>query len=158
MAEKPPERLFRDDGGAALERVAQLEDENRELRARLSELERPRRDVDTVRTRPLRGGTGVLFLVGFTLAMGASVLALFVGAAHRPRPQRPHAPPVQVVLNADPAPTVYVSPGVDLRAQAAQQPTGTILGTSPEPESDCTKPYWYDERNVKHYKKHCLAR
>ena len=152
MGETPPERLFRDDGAAALERAARLEDENRQLRAEIAQLKRPGRDADTVRTtRPT--GSPRFFLVGFVLAMTTFGFALVLGTfRHASSPPR-RANAVRVIP-ADPVPVAAPVP-VELPPPA----TGTVLGTSSASAADdCTRPYWYDGRGVKHYKKHCLTR
>lgn len=149
MGENAPERLFRDDGGAALERAARLEDENRRLREEIDRLKRPGRDADTVRTtRPAANPR--FFLVGFLLAMAAFGFALVLGGIRHTSPAPRRAPAVRVIP-ADPVP---VPVPVELSPPAA---TGTVLGTSAAAEADCTQPFWYDARGVKHYKKHCLS-
>jgi hypothetical protein len=163
MGEKAPERLFRgsrvfrDDGAAALERVARLEDENRQLRAELSRLERPARDAETVRTRTPHGNEKI-FLGGFLAATGMFGVALMTFGAAR-HPTHPRRAPAVVVVPADPVPlatTAEAVPAIDGRVGSRNR-AGTVLHTAPAPGADCTVPFWYDERGVKHYKKHCLT-
>ena len=152
MGENAPERLFRDDGGAALERAARLEDENRELRAEIARLRRPGRDADTVRTtRPT--GQPRFFLVGFLLAMAAFGFALVLGGIRHTSLAPRRAPAVRVIP-ADPVPR----PAPVLIELPPPATTGTVLGSSAAAEDDCTQPYWYDARGVKHYKRQCLTR
>jgi len=157
MREKAPERLFRDDGGAAIERVARLEDENRQLRAEIARLKRPGRDAPTVRTR-LRPSETVLLAV--MLVTGLAGIFVFVGTVARVRDRDAAYPPAAPTLrprivSADPPPRV---PPVDEVGPTYASPPGTIIGASPLPSSGCTPPFWYDARGVKHYKERCLAR
>lgn len=84
------ERLFRDDGGAAVERAARLQEENVQLRQQLV-YERSQRQATTVRKS--RGpGAGALFAVValFLIGIGAGVSALLFVRA-------PAAPPTIVI-------------------------------------------------------------
>src|SRR6185437_14286208 len=95
MAE-PRERLFRDDAGAALERVARLEQENQELRSALDRLQRSGRETPTVRVPKARVPQALL-----GLSLGLMMLgSLIVAASLRPdpRPQRYHPPPPPALL------------------------------------------------------------
>jgi len=88
------ERLFRDDGGAAVERAARLQEENAQLRQQLV-YERSQRQATTLR-KP-RGGALGLVLVGivalFMLGLVGGMVAVFVGRS----PSAPPPPPVVVV-------------------------------------------------------------
>jgi hypothetical protein len=129
MAE-PPERLFRDDAGAALERVHRLEQENQALRAEIEGFKAGRPSPV-----PLAYRIGTLALSVATMAVGATLT--FAGDPARPQCE---PPPVYV----SPPPTFTVPP-----------PPPAVY----HPDlNDCTIPYWYDAQNVKHYKAGCLSR
>lgn len=138
---EPPERLFRDDAGAALERAAHLEHENQQLRAEIARMRepgnpRPGRDATTVRTNrfPLRYA-----------ALGSMTAMVVIGAAMMVFASRP-APPHPVVMQR---PLVLPSP------QITPAPT-LAVAPAPVEEDDCTTPYTYDDQRVKHYKLQCI--
>jgi hypothetical protein len=121
-----PERLFRDDAGAAIERLHRLEEENRALRA---ELEHLRRSGPENVPGPYRVGTVALCIA--TIAVGAT-LAFSTGA---------------VGYSAPPPPM----PHIDYTVQA---PPTTQMQMAPPP--GCNPPYYYDRDHNRVFKKECL--
>jgi hypothetical protein len=107
------ERLFRDDAGAALERVARLEEENAILRG---ELANARANVRTVRTPSPPSARGGVFAV---LAMGA--FAMVASALWVHGREAPPLPPRIVVLPS-PTPT-YLAPLPPLADDPPAAPT-----------------------------------
>ena len=164
MGGQAPERLFRDDGGAALERVAQLEDENRHLRARLAQLERTRGQADTVRVRA-PAGTPKFFFAGFILMTGVTgILTMLFGVARPPSPRRA---PAVFVVPAETAPMTFRAvPAIPVQAAAKNGDpasmrlprAGTLVGPPATVDDECDVPNERDLRGVKHYEKHGLAR
>jgi len=141
---EPPERLFRDETGAAFERAARLEDENQELRAEIARIKqghpRPSRDATTVRTRRSQVVTALLGVGAGLVVLGTMAMVL----AARPNPRRSVA-----VLQPRPVTPMWVPP------------PGPTLAVAPAPtvavdEDDCSTPYWYDTARVKHYKAACI--
>src|SRR5690348_6925224 len=89
------ERLFRDDIGAALERVSRLEEENRRLRAEVERLERGTEPRPTRRRPP----TTVLVAALSTVLMSAMVVASAT-RGHHCHARRAHAPPSPFLYEA----------------------------------------------------------
>lgn len=84
-----PERLFRDETGAALERVAELEDENARLRA---EIERLRNASSTVRVVPRSPSPWVI--LGMAAAPAFVGIVLIAASLAQPTPPpRVESPP-----------------------------------------------------------------
>jgi hypothetical protein len=116
------ERLFRNDGGAAVERAARLQEENAQLRQQLV-YERSQRQATTVR-KP-RGGLLGLVLVAivalFMLGLVGGMVAFFVMRS----PPVPKAP-VIVAVEPAAAPAATDSSGSNFDRTAA----ATALGTA----------------------------
>jgi hypothetical protein len=139
MMAEPRERLFRDETGAALERVLQLEAENASLREELDRLRSGSRDTVPSRRRARVGPQIVMAGSSMLIALTA-VFLMFSDAdvrrqdGPRPRTRIPEPTPrVPPVYNGEPR---------------------IILG----PAAGCEIPYWYDAEGVKHYKPSCLER
>jgi hypothetical protein len=128
------ERLYRDDVGAALERVRRLEQENQALRAEIEDIKAGRAPV---LPSPYRVGTIALCIA--TIAVGATLA--FSSATQ---------PSVVVYQPVPPPPPAMFEP------QPVAAPT---LNTAPTPramEAACSPPYYYDARGTKVFKKECL--
>jgi hypothetical protein len=162
--ETPPERLFRDSAGAALERAARLEDENKRLRHEVERLKRPGRDAVTVRTRP-----NIAPYLAFTTVMIASAVGALMAMSLGDSPRR-IAAPVVLRHQLPPAPPAAIGPEVgddctsaftyaeDGTKRYKPECLATVIGASPTDPNDCVVPYWYDVRGVKRYKQQCLRR
>lgn len=143
-ADEPKERLFRDDAGAALERVARLEEENARLREEVERLKRSRVEVCTFRLRPVSAASCVSRMVlttsGAVLGM-ALVVAVFGRSARRPAP-----PPVPIAtyVPVPPTPIVYSPPRTTATAPAEKRP--------------CAVPCVDGADGIKRYKTECLGR
>jgi hypothetical protein len=98
------EHLFRDEGGAALERASHLEQENAALRAELAH-ERSQRQAQTPRTARPGRSTPAIALIGIGVG-----LVLLVGAAALVLVRVPAAPPIVVSVPASPEPSVSGDP------------------------------------------------
>ena len=124
------EHLFRDPGGAALERAVRLEEENAQLRAELAN-ERSRRQAQTVRTvRQGLSPAGIAFVAfGIAVAValiGAGTTMMLVGR----RPSRSSAAPVVAATGiATATATSGVSVGVTVGAAVGATP-GTPTATA----------------------------
>lgn len=131
------ERLYRDEVGAAVERLQQLEDENARLRAELDRLGTPRRAAEA---HPKTIAALMMFL-----AMGVSAAGVAVRSAcpHRTCKNRPHTIVSQRTFKTIDARS---------RAQSASPELTEIRGGS-----DCSIPYYYDGSGVKRYKAACIA-
>lgn len=139
-----PERLFRDDAGAAFERAARLEQENQELRAEIRRIKRPD-EAPTLRTRKPAKPHPAFFVFG---ALGGIGLAFGVLAATSG-------------FGADRVPSERFST-LPAPVQTAPAPPG-LIGASPMPVAattaeavDCETPFTYDEQGIKHYKQQCI--
>jgi hypothetical protein len=136
MADESRERLFRDDGGAALERAARLEDENRHLRSEVERLRRGPRGTEAEATRSAM--TAHSFIIG--VATATTCLGIALVFLTDVRPHHHHSAPAHTVW---------------------QVPTSTPHFTAPpvaqdRAEEDCRVPYWIDASNRKHYKLACI--
>jgi hypothetical protein len=132
LREDRPERLFRDDAGAAIERVAQLEEENAQLRAEVNRL-RDLREVkgsSTVRIGARSPSPWVVLGIAAAPAFLGIVLIAASLSSSTPPPARVENPPPR-------APRV-----------------AKVSAAKPE----CSPPYFYDSSGVKHYKASCLGR
>lgn len=122
------ERLFRDADGAALERVARLEDENRQLRAEIERLTADREPEPG----PPRGRShhlsGRFFLLAMALPFGMLSLIMAAGAA------RHHRCPAHAIE--------VVGPRHRLPSASAADA--------------CSPPYVYDAHGLRHYKRECI--
>jgi hypothetical protein len=127
------DRGYRDEIGAAVERLESLKEENDRLRAELDRLDEPKRLEG--RRRSTRIGMlvlGMAFGVGFTAAVSHSAMR-----AHHPRHHRHSFAPQ------------HTSRAPDVRSRA-QELTPIRYG------DDCSLPYYYDRNNVRHWKPSCL--
>lgn len=156
----PPERLFRDSAGAALERAARLEDENKRLRQEVELLRRPGRDAVTVRTpRSIAP-----YLAFTTVMVAAAIGALMAMSLRPPRPapavlhhNLPATPPgVGARLVEDDACASPFTYDEDGRKLYKPECLAKVIGASPTNPNDCAVPYWYDGKGVKRYKSQCL--
>lgn len=122
------ERLFRDADGAALERVARLEDENRQLRAELERLAAAREP-----NRAPRGHlSGRFFLLAMALPFGMLSLIMAAGAARHQRCPAAGSP-------------AY---GVEVVGPRHRFPSASA--------DPCAPPYVYDGHGLRHYKRECI--
>ena len=135
MAHESPERLFRDEHGAAIERIARLEDENRQLRAEVDRLtngdpsETPASPSLGCGRPPMAASLAAVVIALTTTA----IMTMSVSARRSCHPRRA---------------TVHrVAPRV-----AAGSPV--LLGPQAR---DCTVPYVVDARGTKHYRPECLG-
>ena len=126
----PPERLFRDDAGAALERVARIEEENGGLRAEVERL-RHGKTTSTVRL----GGRSPSPWVVLGIAAAPAFLGIVLIAASLSSP----APP---------------PPAVRVEVPPPRAPRVAKVSSVTKPE--CSPPFYYDEGGHKHYKAACL--
>lgn len=161
MADGPQERLFRDDGGAALERAARLEDENRRLRAELERLRRAGHDdLPTGRIPPAPGFSA--FVVGVvcgTACLGIAV-AFLSGTGHTRRARVRPATPVPTYTVHHPAPPVMPQPAFTASFDDPLPPSKpTVIKVSPvrrAMDPACDPPYAVGRDGVKRYKEECF--
>jgi hypothetical protein len=128
------DRGYRDEIGAAVERLEALQEENARLRAELDRLDEPKRIE--ARRRSTRIGMlllGMVFGVTFTAAMSHS--------ASRPH-RHPHGRSHLHSYRHSFVPQ-HVPVSSDVRSRA--------------PEQDCSIPYYYDRNNIRRYKPSCLV-
>jgi len=118
--------MYRDEVGAAVERLEKLEEENAQLRAELEQRKRAGRIPAGQRARHI-GACAMLTGVAFAMIVGM-LAARGEGQCHRTK--RVHTAGAQRTFST-----------VDVRSRAT---------------SDCLVPYWFDENNVKRYKPQCL--
>ena len=166
MSGVPPERLFRDEGGAAIERVARLEDENRKLRdevERLARGEEPRRPTATAMLPAL------VAILSATLLVGGLATAIGARCNHRHvRSQRishvtpePRQSPVATIATGDCVDDSWTdADGVDrfkfrCTPGSASQPD---MANAPfkAPRDECSTPSWLDAAGTQHYKRQCV--
>lgn len=123
------ERLFRDADGAALERVARLEDENRQLRAEIERLTSDR----TPEPGPPRGRShqlsGRFFLLAMALPFGMLSLITAAGVARHHR-----------------CPAAGPAYGIEVVGPRHRFPTADA----------CAPPYVHDAHGLRHYKRECI--
>lgn len=136
------ERLFRDADGAALERVARLEDENRQLRAevdRLTAASAHEEGPPRPRSRPSQHLSGRFFLFAMALPFGILSLIMAAGVArhHRCPAARSPAYGVEVV---GPRHRFHVEVPREVRSA----------------DDGCAPPYVYDGHGLRHYKRECI--
>src|SRR5687767_13660025 len=123
------DRGYRDEIGAAVERLEALKEENERLRVELDRLDEPKRLE--ARRRSTRIGMlllGMAFGVTFTAAVSHTATR-----SHHPRHHRHSFAPQ------------HTSRTPDVRARA-QELTPIRYG------DDCSLPYYYDRNNVRHWK------
>jgi hypothetical protein len=128
------DRGYRDEVGAAVERLEALREENDRLRAELDRLDEPKRLE--ARRRSTRVGMlllGMVFGVTFTGAISHSVTHPHVRGHHR----NSFAPQ-------------HTSRSPDVRSRAPEL-TPIRYG------DDCSLPYFYDSNNVRRWKPSCLV-
>jgi hypothetical protein len=128
------DRGYRDEVGAAVERLETLREENERLRAELDRLDEPKRLE--ARRRSTRVGMlvlGIAFGVGFTGAISHSLGRHHLRGHHR----NSFAPQ-------------HTSRSPDVRSRAPEL-TPIRYG------DDCSLPYYYDRNNVRHWKPSCLV-
>jgi hypothetical protein len=157
-----PERLFRDDQGAAIERVARLEDENRRLRDELEQLRggRPIPEDLPHRAPPSPLPAAVAALIAGMLMLGGLLTTFSGHGPHRrvrpPRYTNIVVPPAQPVLthpaDADCADPFYTDSDGSLRVKTQCAPEAAKAG----PLDDCSTPFWVDTRGIRHYKRQCV--
>jgi hypothetical protein len=137
-----PERLFRDDGGAALERAARLEDENRELRAEIERLraspeDRPAPPRATVRADERTALALVLTVTTVLISLGATI-----GFRRHHHARMPRA-------------ATHMNPGIAITPAPPPLPV-----TAPEIDvtraDNCSVPYFYDDSGMKQLRPECL--
>jgi hypothetical protein len=129
------DRGYRDEVGAAVERLEVLEEENARLRAELDRLDEPKRLE--ARRRTTRIGMlvlGMAFGIGFTGAFSHAV-------SHQHSRSRSHRHSF--------APQ-HTSRSPDVRSRA-QELAPIRYG------DDCSIPYYFDRNNVRRYKPSCLV-
>lgn len=134
------DRGYRDEIGAAVERLESLEEENARLRAELDRLDEPKRIE--ARRRSTRVGMlllGIVFGVTFTGAV--SHLTRPAGHSHFHR--RSHSYRHSFVPQ-------HTAPSPVVRERAPEL-APIRYG------DDCSIPYYYDRNNVRHYKPSCLV-
>lgn len=127
------DRMYRDEVGAAVERLESLQDENARLRAELDRLDAPKRRCARAR---YFATVGVLF--GVALALAASGFSHGFSCPHRTSSHR-HSFAPQRTQRAP-----------DVRPRAPE--FATVTGAQMD---DCTIEYFYDGNNVKRYKPGC---
>lgn len=132
------EHLYRDEVGAAVERLTQLEEENARLRAELDALVAPQKAAAQARFTAV----GMVLLAGLLSAAGVGMRA---GCPHEATSKHTHFVGSQRTASA-----------FDARARAARH-AGTefheIRGGD-----DCATPYYYDSNGVRQYRTACLRR
>jgi hypothetical protein len=153
-----PERLFRDDQGAAIERALRLEEENRRLRDEVARLRGrgPVHEDPTPRVPPSPLPAAVAALVAGMLMLGG-LLTTFNGHGRhrRARPPRitnvvvPTGQPVLTQVDADCADPFFTDSDGSLRVKTQCTPPTA-------PAGDCATPFWVDTRGIKHYKRQCV--
>ena len=127
------EHLYRDEVGAAVERLTQLEEENARLRAELAQLTAPKHAC----VRPSRGSA--VLMVFLAAALTGSGLAVRT-PAHVGQGSCPHARRARTI-----APQRHPTP------QAADGFQGIRGG------NDCSIPYAYDSNGVRRAKAACVV-
>jgi hypothetical protein len=145
------ERLFRDASGAAVERAAQLEDENRALRAEVERL----RLVAGEPAPPPRGRADERVLAGLLGGM----LALFVGAAAMISRPHGHCPSARGVATVRLTPGVAIAPLDDRAPRPSVIPVeGPVTRTLPRSKdgAECNPPYTISPDGHRRYKLSCI--
>ena len=142
-----PERLFRDAEGAALERVARLEDENRRLRTEVERLtrqrdkpqeeDRPTHRLPSAAPHPLPGR---FFVLAMALPLTMISLLLAVGPRHHTRSCSPPRYGEAIAPR-----TFQMTPYVPLDV--------TPVDPNAPP---CAPPWVTDARGRRHYKVECI--
>lgn len=145
-----PERLFRDDGGAALERVAQLEDENRRLRAEVDRLTQGETQGET----PVAGSSASFGPASRPAVVGVVTAGLAVAFASALSISTRHVHHDHARFRVREA----MTPGVALAAPTVSPALPNVIqvGTrASAPTSECT---YFDADGHKHYRLECLER
>jgi hypothetical protein len=131
------DRGYRDEVGAAVERLEALHEENARLRAELDRLDEPKREA--ARRRSTRIG---MLLLGMTFGIG------FTGAvSHGVSPHHSHGRHHRHSHSFAPQ---RIERAPDVRTRAPEL-TPIRYG------DDCSLPYYYDRNNVRHWKPSCLV-
>lgn len=161
MSGELPERLFRDDGGAALERVARLEDENRRLRAEIARLENGGTPPSPP-SNPKGAATVLLLATAAAVLVGSATFSARVSHRHHYRPphtprllETPRATPVVTPVNDADCTQPFWTDNDGVTHVKAHCATDTTEGDRAG-RSDCTTPFWYDANGRKHYKRQCI--
>lgn len=135
------ERLFRDADGAALERVARLEDENRQLRAeveRLASAGLHDEGPPGPRPTPSHHLSGRFFLFAMALPFGMLSLIMAAGVA------RHHRCPAAV------------SPAYGVEVVGPRHRFHVEVPREVRSADPCAPPYVYDGHGLRHYKRECI--
>ena len=142
-----PERLFRDDAGAAGERAARLEEDNRRLR---SEVERLRRSPPRIESTSHGGPHGVgLTAQAFVVGVATATTCLGLALVFLAEPATRHRHRIHPTQHRQ-----SLSIGAAPRARASvERPSVAPVRTADE---NCKSPFWIDDRGRKHYKIACL--
>lgn len=133
------DRGYRDEIGAAVERLEALQEENDRLRAELDRLDEPKR----IEARKRSTRIGILLL---GVVCGVTFTGALSHAVSRPHS---HSHPHSRQYRNSFAPQ-HTARSPDVRARA-QELTPIRYG------DDCSIPYYYDRNNVRHYKPSCLV-
>ena len=128
------DRGYRDEIGAAVERLEALQEENERLRGELERLDEPKRRE--ARRRASRVGI---------LLLGMVVGVTFTGAVSHRMARPHHSHPHRSSFSSQ---RTMRAPDVRTRAQEL---------TPIRAGDDCSLPYYYDRNNVRRYKPSCLA-
>jgi hypothetical protein len=127
------DRGYRDEVGAAVERLEKLEEENAALRDELERLDAPKR------LAAKRRSAGVCaLLLGVTFAMGVGAFSHGFACPHRARQHRHSFTPQRTHRT------------LDVRTRAPDELQVIRHG------DDCTLPYYYDSNNVRRWKQSCI--
>jgi hypothetical protein len=129
------DRGYRDEIGAAMERLEALAEENARLRAELDRIDEPRRMEARRRSTRL----GVLLL---GIVFGVTLTGAFSHAVSHPHSRSRH--------HRHSFAPQHTARSPDVRARA-QELTPIRYG------DDCSIPYYYDRNNVRHWKPSCLV-
>lgn len=134
------DRGYRDEVGAAVERLEQLQEENERLRAELDRLDAPKKQAAA---RRRSAGVGML-LLGATFVMGVGAFSHGFSCPHRSRGHGPyrHSFSPQRTQRA-----------VDVRSRAAVPDDFKVIQNG----DDCSLPYYYDSNNVRRWKASCIG-
>ncbi len=132
------EHLYRDEVGAAVERLAQLEDENARLREELARLDAPKKAAASSR------------LTAALMVFFAGVLSLAALGVGHGCPQRGAAAKRARLVASQRTKT---TPDARSRAVGFEPTEFRVI----QDGDDCATPYYYDANGVKHYRASCLA-
>lgn len=129
------DRGYRDEIGAAVERLEALAEENARLRAELDRLDAPKREA--ARRRSTRV---VMLLLGVVFGMSFTAIA-----SHRYSP--PNHRHHRHAFRAQ-----HTSRSLDVRPRVHEHELAPIRYGD-----DCSIPFYYDRNNVRHWKPSCLV-